>query len=132
MFGMLHGGLPRITQDGVDLDALEAAVKAGTASAEALHEAIDRLVAEVVAAQVDVSLELVTDGQVRWPDLAAAVLAELGGAADTSAPAPASDPAPASAPAPAEATAPVSASAPAPSRRRPARSSWTPGGRRRR
>jgi hypothetical protein len=114
MFGMLHGGLPRITQDGVDLDALETAVKAGTASPEALHEATDRLVAEVVAAQVDAGLELVTDGQVRWPDLAAVVLGELGGAAGTSAPAPASHPAPAPAPASTPDPASTPAEAPAP------------------
>lgn len=82
MFGMLHGGLPRITQDGIDLDALEADVAAGRATGEALREAVDRLVAEVVAVQVEAGLELVTDGQVRWPDLETHVLAALDRAAE--------------------------------------------------
>ena len=66
MFGMLTGGLPRITADGVDMDALEDEVAAGTATREALSAATDRLVAELVGAQVEAGLELVTDGQVRW------------------------------------------------------------------
>jgi hypothetical protein len=75
MFGMLTGGLPRITGDGVDLDALEDEVAAGSATRETLSAATDRLVAEVVGAQVDAGLEMITDGQVRWRDLAGAVLA---------------------------------------------------------
>ena len=71
---MLSGALPRITADGVDLDALEDEVAAGTATREALSAATDRLVAELVGAQVEAGLELVTDGQVRWHDLAGAVL----------------------------------------------------------
>lgn len=78
MFGMLHGGLPRITHDGTDLDALEAAVAAGAADPATLDVAVGRCVAEVVAAQVDAGLELVTDGQVRWRDLGERVLAHLG------------------------------------------------------
>ena len=77
MFGMLTGGLPRITGDGVDLDLLEDEVAAGTADRDALSAAADRLVAELVGAQVDAGLELVTDGQVRWRDLAAMVLAAI-------------------------------------------------------
>ncbi len=77
MFGTLSGGLPRITGDGVDLDALEDEVTAGTATRETLSAATDRLVAELVGSQVDAGLELVTDGQVRWRDLAGAVLASV-------------------------------------------------------
>ena len=80
MFGMLTGGLPRITADGVDLDALEDEVAAGTATREALSAATDRLVAELVGAQVEAGLELVTDGQVRWRDLAGAMFAAISAA----------------------------------------------------
>jgi hypothetical protein len=73
MFGMVYGGLPRITAGGVDLDALEAAVAAGEDDPAVLRTAIDGCVAEWVAVQVEAGLELVTDGQVRWPDLGAAV-----------------------------------------------------------
>jgi len=85
MFGMLTGGLPRITADGVDLDALEAEMAAGTATREALAAATDRLVAELVGAQTDAGLELITDGQVRWRDLADAVVAAVS-AADADSP----------------------------------------------
>ncbi len=77
MFGMLSGALPRITADGIDLDALEAEVAAGTATREAFDAATDRLVAELVGAQVEAGLELVTDGQVRWHDLGGAVVAAI-------------------------------------------------------
>lgn len=71
MFAMVHGAWPRVTHDGVDLDALEAEVAAGRATEAAVREATERLAAEVVQIQVDAGLELVTDGQVRFPDLAA-------------------------------------------------------------
>lgn len=73
MFAFVHGPWPRATLDGVNLDALEAEVAAGRADEVALREAIDRLAAEVVATQVDAGIDLVTDGQVRWPDLGVAV-----------------------------------------------------------
>ena len=95
MFGMLTGGLPRITGDGVDLDALEDEVAAGSATRETLSAATDRLVAEVVGAQVDAGLELITDGQVRWRDLAGAVLAGVAAGSPAS---------PADAPLPADAS----------------------------
>jgi hypothetical protein len=73
MFAMLQGPWPRVTSDGVDLAALEAEVLAGEADASALSAATDRLVAEVLAAQADAGLDLLTDGQVRWPSMAEAV-----------------------------------------------------------
>lgn len=71
MFAMVSGAWPRVTRDGVDLDALEADVAAGRATEAVLSEARDRLVAEVVAAQVEAGLDLITDGQVRFAELAA-------------------------------------------------------------
>jgi hypothetical protein len=68
MFAMVHGPWPRVTNDGVDLDALEADVAAGKASSKVLDEARERLVRDVVMAQADAGLDLVTDGQVRWAD----------------------------------------------------------------
>jgi hypothetical protein len=73
MFAMLQGPWPRVTSDGIDLAALEADVAAGRADAADLSAATDRLVAEVLAAQADVGMDLLTDGQVRWPDLSEAV-----------------------------------------------------------
>lgn len=73
MFAMLQGAWPRVTSDGIDLAALEAEVAAGTADGTALAAAADALVAEVLAAQVESGLDLLTDGQVRWPDLTEAV-----------------------------------------------------------
>ena len=73
MFAMLQGPWPRVTSDGIDLAALEADVAAGRADAAALEAATGRLVGEVLAAQADAGLDLLTDGQVRWPDLAEAV-----------------------------------------------------------
>lgn len=70
---MLQGAWPRVTTDGTDLAALEAAVADGTADAAALAAATDALVAEVLAAQTEAGLDLLTDGQVRWPDLTEAV-----------------------------------------------------------
>lgn len=69
MFALLNGAWPRVTLDGVDLDALEADVAARRATEVALDGARERLVAEAVAAQVDAGLDLVTDGQVRFADL---------------------------------------------------------------
>jgi hypothetical protein len=59
MFAMLLGAWPRVTAEALDPAALEA------------------LVVETVAAQVDAGMGVVTDGQVRWADPAAAVLAAL-------------------------------------------------------
>jgi methionine synthase II (cobalamin-independent) len=73
MFAMLQGAWPRVTSDGIDLAALEADVTAGRADAATLAAAIDRLVGEVLAAQAEAGLEPLTDGQVRWPDMAGAV-----------------------------------------------------------
>ncbi|MHB8959236.1 MAG: hypothetical protein ACYDAN_06385 [Candidatus Limnocylindrales bacterium] len=69
MFAMLQGAWPRLTSDGIDLAALEADVAAGRADAEALERATDQLVAEVLAVQADAGMDLLTDGQVRWPSL---------------------------------------------------------------
>jgi hypothetical protein len=77
MFSMLCGAWPRLTSDGVDVAALEAAVGDGRAGPAELEEAVGRLVSEVIAAQVDAGMDLVTDGQVRWPDMSAAVLAAI-------------------------------------------------------
>lgn len=79
MFSMLCGAWPRVTSDGVDLATLEAAVGEGLAEPAELEEATRRLVAEVVAAQVEAGMDLVTDGQVRWPEMSSAVLAALAG-----------------------------------------------------
>lgn len=79
MFAVVHGAWPRATSDGVDLDALEADVAAGRADESALREAVDGLVADVVGAQVEAGIELVTDGQVRWPDMAMTVVGALAG-----------------------------------------------------
>ena len=73
MFAMLQGPWPRVTSDGIDLAALEADVAAGRADAAALEAATSRLVAEVLAAQAEAGFELLTDGQVRWPDMTEAV-----------------------------------------------------------
>ncbi len=70
---MLQGPWPRVTADGTDLAALEAEVAAGRADAATLDEAVGRLVAEVLDAQLEAGLELLSDGQVRWPDMTAAV-----------------------------------------------------------
>ena len=73
MFAMLQGAWPRITSDGIELAALEAEVAAGRADAAALKAALDQLVGEVLSAQAEAGLDLLTDGQVRWPDLTEAV-----------------------------------------------------------
>ena len=74
MFAMLRGAWPRVTSDGVDIGILEAACAAGHGSVAELEAAVERLVAEVVAAQVASGMGLVTDGSVRWADPVAAVL----------------------------------------------------------
>ncbi|OGO55951.1 MAG: hypothetical protein A2V85_03965 [Chloroflexi bacterium RBG_16_72_14] len=74
MFAVVHGAWPRVSPDGVDIAVLEADVAAGRADGAALREAVERLVADIVAVQVDAGVELVTDGQVRWPDMAMAVV----------------------------------------------------------
>jgi hypothetical protein len=78
-FAVVHGPWPRATLDGVDVDALDREVDAGRADRAVLRDAVERLAAEVVALQVDAGIELVTDGQVRWPDLAMAVVTSLAG-----------------------------------------------------
>jgi hypothetical protein len=73
MFAMLQGPWPRVTSDGIDLAALEADVAAGRADAAALQAATSRLVADVLAAQTEAGLDLLSDGQVRWSDMTEAV-----------------------------------------------------------
>jgi len=73
MFAMLQGAWPRMTSDGVDLAALEADVAAGRADAADLNAALDQLVGEVLAAQTEAGLDLLSDGQVRWPSMVEAV-----------------------------------------------------------
>jgi hypothetical protein len=73
MFAMLQGAWPRVTSDGIDLAALEADVAAGRADAATLDAALDQLVGEVLAAQTEAGLDLLTDGQVRWPLMVEAV-----------------------------------------------------------
>ena len=80
MFSMLCGAWPRVTSDGVDVAVLEAAVREGRAEPAELEDVTRRLVAEVIAAQVEAGMDLVTDGQIRWPDMSAAVLASLAAA----------------------------------------------------
>jgi hypothetical protein len=75
MFAMLNGRWPRIHPGAPDIAALEAAAEARDMDAyAALKPAIDALVASAVAAQEAAGLDLVTDGQVRWPDLGSVVL----------------------------------------------------------
>ena len=73
MFAMLQGAWPRVTSDGIDLAALEADVAAGRADTAALDAALDQLVGEVLAAQTEAGLDLLSDGQVRWPSMVEAV-----------------------------------------------------------
>ena len=73
MFAMLQGPWPRVTSDGVDLAAVEADVAAGRAEAAALEAARAQLLDEVIAAQVEAGMDLLGDGQIRWPDMAEAV-----------------------------------------------------------
>ena len=82
MFAMVHGAWPRVTKDGVDLDALEADVEAGRATEAALADARERLVRDVIGWQVEAGLDLVTDGQVRWADPDRTVLAAVAAVAD--------------------------------------------------
>jgi methionine synthase II (cobalamin-independent) len=77
VFAVVHGAWPRVSPDGVDLAALEADVAAGRTDGAALREAVERLVADVVAVQVGAGVDLVTDGQVRWPDMAMTVVTAL-------------------------------------------------------
>ena len=82
MFALVHGPWPRVAVDGTDLAVLEAQVETGQLAADELRAATERLVAEIVQAQADAGIDLVTDGQVRWPDLALAVATTLAGAGD--------------------------------------------------
>ncbi len=68
MFAMLSGGWPRIAADGTAIDDLEGS------EADA---AVERLVADLVAAQVAAGIGLVRDGDVRWANPLAAVLAAI-------------------------------------------------------
>jgi len=74
MFAMLCGAWPRVTSEGIDIAALEAAVRDGREAPAALEAALAGLTAEVIAAQVEAGMDLVTDGQVRWADIGSAVL----------------------------------------------------------
>jgi hypothetical protein len=79
MFAMLAGSWPRVTADGVSLDALEAGLAEGRVTAAEVVAAVERAVADAVAAQVEAGMGLVTDGGVRWADPVRALLAALGG-----------------------------------------------------
>jgi hypothetical protein len=68
MFAMLSGGWPRRTPDGTPVDDLED---------EARAAAIEDLVADLVAAQEAAGIGLVRDGDVRWADPEATVLAAI-------------------------------------------------------
>lgn len=71
---MLLGPWPRVTADGTRLADLEASVASGALPRETLDEAVERVVDEAIAAQLDAGMGLVTDGGVRWPDPARAML----------------------------------------------------------
>lgn len=77
MFAMLAGSWPRVTIDGVRLDALEAGLAEGAVPAAKVAAAIERVVVETVAAQVEAGMGLITDGRVRWADPAGALLAAI-------------------------------------------------------
>ncbi len=77
MFAMLRGPWPRLTPDGERLVAIETEVAAGRLDAAALDDAIEHAVDAAIGAQVDAGLALLTDGQVRWADPAAALLAAI-------------------------------------------------------
>ena len=74
---MLAGSWPRVTTDGVRLDALEAGLTRGDVPAAEVADAVERVVAEAVTAQVEAGMGLVTDGRVRWADPAGALLAAI-------------------------------------------------------
>ena len=74
---MLQGPWPRMSEAGASIADLEAEVAAELLAPARLEAAIEELVAEVVGVQAAAGLDLVTDGQVRWPDPGAAVLAAL-------------------------------------------------------
>ncbi len=74
---MLLGSWPRVTADGVRLDALEADAADGRVPAAELSRAVDQVVAEAIAAQAQAGMGLITDGSVRWPDPTRAVLDAL-------------------------------------------------------
>lgn len=65
---MLSGGWPRRLADGTPLDDLDPTAQG---------DAVERLVAELVATQEAAGIGLVRDGDVRWADRGAAVLAAL-------------------------------------------------------
>jgi hypothetical protein len=68
MFAMLSGAWPRLTPDGTPIDDL-AGVEADAA--------VERLVGDLVAAQEATGIGLVRDGDVRWRDPVAMVLAAV-------------------------------------------------------
>jgi hypothetical protein len=77
MFATLTGPWPRVLADGTPLAALEAGARGQDAAA--IDTATETLVRASLTAQVGAGLEPLTDGQVRWPDLARAVAAALDG-----------------------------------------------------
>ncbi|HEY4190824.1 MAG TPA: hypothetical protein VGM28_10400, partial [Candidatus Limnocylindrales bacterium] len=74
---MLVGRWPRVTADGVALATLEAAASGGFSEVERLGAAIETVVADTVRTQAEAGLDLVNDGDVRWPDPGAALLRSL-------------------------------------------------------
>lgn len=84
MFATLTGPWPRVLADGTSLAGLEAddgpAVGAGArGGGETAAAATEALVREALTLQCAAGLEPLTDGQVRWPDLASAVARAFGG-----------------------------------------------------
>jgi hypothetical protein len=75
MFAMLRGPWPRTTSEGIDLGELEATAAAGGAPVAELGRVIASLRSEVVTAQVQAGMDLVTDGHVGWADPVGATLA---------------------------------------------------------
>ncbi len=77
---MLNGRWPRVTADGRDVATLEAEAAGEEAGGDAeprLRAAVDQLAVDAVRAQEAAGIDLVTDGQVRWADMGAAVLRAL-------------------------------------------------------
>jgi hypothetical protein len=77
MFAMLAGPWPRTTADGTRLADLEAGVAAGQYTSDELAAAVERAVADAVAAQAEAGMGILTDGLVRWADPAAALLGAM-------------------------------------------------------
>jgi hypothetical protein len=77
MFATLTGPWPRAFLDGRALADIEAAVGGGRAEPDEAARLADALVEEVLGIQASAGLELLSDGQVRVPDLGVAVAAAL-------------------------------------------------------